>query len=75
MDEGILKNAIAYTVVSIHLLEDQLHLIPARIEGVKTQTTKYEINIQFLEPSGIQSIAADANAWKKFTNEQVGPSQ
>ena len=60
--------------MSIHLLEDQLHLIPARIEGVKTQAAKYEINIRFLEPSRFESIAADANAWKKFTNEQAGPS-
>ena len=51
-----------------------MRLIPTRIEGVKTQASKYEINIQFLEPSGFESIAADANAWKKFTNEQVGPS-
>ena len=72
MDEWILKNAVAHAAVSIHLLEDQLHLIPARIEGVKTQAAKYEINIRFLEPSGFESIAADANAWKKFTNEQAG---
>ena len=49
-------------------------LIPARIEGVKTQAAKYEINIRFLEPSRFESIAVDPNAWKKFTNEQAGPS-
>ena len=48
-----------------------MHLIPARIEGVKTQATKYEINIRFLDTSRFESIAADANAWKKFTNEQA----
>ena len=74
MDEWILKNAVTHAAVSIHLLEDQMRLIPARIEGLKTQAAKYEINIQFLEPSGFESIAADANAWKKFTNEQAGPS-
>ena len=74
MDEWILKNAVAHVAVSIHRLEDQLRLIPARIEGVKTQAAKYEINIRFLEPSGFESIATDANAWKKFMNEQVGPS-
>ena len=74
LDEWILKNAVAHAAVSIHLLEDQLHLIFARVEGVKTQAAKYAINIRFLEPSGFESIAADANAWKKFTNEQVGPS-
>ena len=74
LDEWILKNAVAHVAVSIHLLEDQLHLIPTRIEGVKTQASKYEINILFLEPSGFESIAADATAWKKFTNEQAEPS-
>ena len=44
LDEWILKNAVAHATVSIHLLEDQLHLIPARIEGVNTQASKYEIN-------------------------------
>ena len=56
------------------LIRDQLRLIPARIEGVKIQATKYEINIRFLETFGFESIAADANSWKRFTNEQVGPS-
>ena len=36
LDEKILKNEVAHTIVSIHLLEDQLCLIPARIAGVKT---------------------------------------
>ena len=36
LDEWILKNEVEHEAVSIHLLKDQLHLIPARIEGVKT---------------------------------------
>ena len=67
-----MKNVVAHAVVSIHLLEDQLCLIPTRIEEVKTQAAKYEINIRFLEPSRFESIVAYANAWKKFTNEQAG---
>ena len=51
-----------------------MRLIPARIEGMKNQAAKYEINIWFLEPFGFESIVADTNAWKKFTNEQAGPS-
>ena len=35
LDEQILKNAVAHAAISIHLLEDQLRLSPARIEGVK----------------------------------------
>ena len=45
LDEWILKNAVAHAAVSIHLLEDQLRLSPTRIEGVKNQAAKYEINI------------------------------
>ena len=51
LDEQILKDAVAHAVVSIHLLEDHLRLSPARIEVVKNQAAKYEINIRFLEPS------------------------
>ena len=74
LDEQILKNAVAHLAVSIHLLEDQLRLSPARIEVVRNQATKYEINIRFLEPSDFESIAAEAQAWKKFINDQAGPS-
>ena len=74
LDEQILKNAVTHSVVSIHLLEDQLRLSPTRIEVVKSQATKYEINICFLEPSDFESIAAEAQAWKKFINDQAGPS-
>ena len=52
----------------------QLRLSPTKIEGVKNQATKYEINIRFLEPSGFEGIVAEAHAWKKFINDQVGPS-
>ena len=45
LDEWILKNVVAHAAVSIHLLEDELCLSPARIEGVKTEAAKYEINI------------------------------
>ena len=60
--------------MSVHLLEDQLRLIPARIAGVKAQAAQHEITIRFLEPSGFENIAEEANAWRKFINEQVEPS-
>ena len=65
---------MAHAAVSIHLLEDQLHLSPSRIEGVKNQAAKHEINIRFLEPSRFEDIAAKAHPWKKFINDQAGPS-
>ena len=60
LDEQIMKNIVAHSAVSIHLLEDQLRLSLARIEVVRNQATKYEINIRFLEPSDFESIAAEA---------------
>ena len=75
LDEKILKTEVAHAAVSIHLLEYQLCLIPARIAGIKTQAAQHEITIRFLEPSGFENIAAEENAWRKFMNEQVGPSQ
>ena len=74
LDEKVLKTAIAQAVVSSHLLEYQLHPIPARVVNIKSQVAKHEITIIFLEPSGFKTIATDANVWKKFMNDQVGPS-
>ena len=74
LDEEVLKNEIAHAAVSCHLLEDQIHLILARVVGIKAQAAKNVITIRFLEPSSFENIAADANAWRKFMNEQVEPS-
>ena len=60
--------------MSIHLLEDQLYLIPAKIAGIKSQVAQHEITIRFLEPSGFENIVAEENVWRKFMNEQDGPS-
>ena len=74
LDEQILKDVVAHVAVIIHLLEDELCLSLARIKVVKNQASKYEININFLEPSEFESIAVEAQAWKKFLNDQAGPS-
>ena len=66
-----LKTEIAHAAMSSHLLEDQLRLIPARVAGIKAQAAKHEITIRFLEPSGFENIVVDANAWRKFMNEQA----
>ena len=44
------------------------------MEAIKNQAAKFEINIRFLEPSEFESIASEAQAWKKFLNNQDGPS-
>ena len=74
LDEQILKDVVAHATVNIHLLEDQQRLSPAIIEVFKNQVAKYEINIRFLEPLEFESIAAGGQAWKKFLNDQAGPS-
>ena len=74
LDENILKTEVAHAVVSINLLEDQLHLIPTRIASIKTQAAQHKITIKFLEPSGFENIATEGNIWIKFMNEQDGPS-
>ena len=74
LDEKVLKIAIAQATVSNHLLEDQLHLIPAKVANIKSQATKYEITIRFLEPSRFETIAKNENVWKKFMTDQARPS-
>ena len=73
LDENILNTKVAHAAMSIHLLQDQLCLIPARIVGIKTPAAQHEITIRFLEPSGFENIAAEGNIWRNFINEQVGP--
>ena len=74
VDEEVLKTEIAHATVSSHLLEDQLSLIAARVVGVKSQAAKHKITIRYLEPYSFENIAANANAWRKFMNEQAEPS-
>ena len=74
LDEKTLKNEVDHSMVSVQLLEDQLCLSAARIEVIRNQAAKFEINIRFLEPSEFESIAFEASAWNKFLNSQAGPS-
>ena len=74
LDEQTLRNEVAHSVVSVQLLEDQLRLSSARIEVIRNQAAKFEINIRFLEPSEFKNIASEASSWKKFLNSQAGPS-
>ena len=74
LDEEVLQTEIAHAVVSNHVLEYQLRLILARVVGIKAQDARHEITFRFLKPFGFENIAADANAWKKFMNEQAEPS-
>ena len=74
LDDQILRNEVDHSAVSVQLLEDQLRLSAARIEAIKNQVAKFEINIHFLEPSEFEGIASKASARKKFLNNQAGPS-
>ena len=69
-----MKDEVGHATVSVQLLKDQLRLSAARIEVIRNQDAKFEINICFLEPYKFESIASEASAWKKFLNSQAGPS-
>ena len=74
LDERVLKNVISQVAVSSHLLEYQLRLLPIRMPTIKSQVAKHEVTVRFLEPSEFETIVADANMWKQFINEVVGPT-
>ena len=73
LDEQTLRDEVDHSAVSVQLLEDQFHLSATKIEAIKNQAAKFEINIHFLEPSKFEGIASEASAWKKFLNNQEGP--
>ena len=74
IDEQILRNEIVHAAISVQLLEEQVRLNKARIEAIQKQADKFELNIQFLEPHSFESLAAEATAWRKFLENQAGPS-
>ena len=63
-----MRNEVAHSAVSVQFLEDQLCLSAARIEVIRNQVAKFEINIHFLEPSEFESIGLEASAWNNFLN-------
>ena len=74
IDAMVLKNEVGHAAISIQILEYQLRLSPARIEAIRNQVDKFEINIQFLEPCAFEGLAGEAAAWKKFFENQAGSS-
>ena len=74
IDDQILRSEVGHSTISVQFLEDQLRLSPTRIEAIRNQAAKFEINIQFLEPCTFEGIAAKSLVWKKFLDTQVGPS-
>ena len=74
VDDLVLMNEVGHAAVSLQFLEDQLRLSPARVEAIKNQAEKFEINIQFLEPNTFEGLTGEAAAWRKFLESQAGPS-
>ena len=74
IDDQILRSEVGHSVVSVQLLEYQLRLSATRVEAIKNQDEKFEINIHFLEPYAFEGIASEASKWKKFLDAPVGPS-
>ena len=75
IDEQILREEIGHTAISVQLLEEQVRLNAARVEAIRNQAEKFELNIQFLEPHSFEGLAAEAVAWRKLLEDQVGPSK
>ena len=74
LDERVLKNVISHEAVRNHLLEDQLRFHPSRMANIKSQASKHEVVVRFLEPSEFTTIVADANTWEWFINEVAKPT-
>ena len=74
IDDQVLKNEISHAAISLQFLEDQLRPSPARIEAIRNQVEKFDINVQFLEPCAFEGLATEAAAWKKFLESQAGSS-
>ena len=74
LDHQVLRSEVDHSAIDVQLLEDQLRLSAARIEAIKNKATKFDINIQFLEPCAFEGIASEALAWKKFLSAKAGPS-
>ena len=72
MNEKVIKGLVAQAAVSNCLLEDQLQVTPPRVDDIKTQMSKHEVMVRFLEPIGFETIASDVVAWKQFINEFTG---
>ena len=68
----MLKSVIAQAAVSNCLLEDQIRMLPARMENIKAQAAKHEVTVIFLEPSDFEKIVTDDMAWKQFIDELAG---
>ena len=66
---------IAQAAVSNCLLEDQLRILPTRMEDIRSQASKHEVTVRFLEPTDFEFIVSDAMAWKLFIIELTGPTQ
>ena len=65
----MIKSVISQTAVSNCLLEDHLRVIPARMADIRTQASKHEATVRFLEIAEFEIIVSDAVAWKQFITE------
>ena len=74
LNEKVIKSMVAQAAVSNFLLEDQLRVTPPRVADIKTQLSKHEVMVRFLEPTNFGIIPSDAKAWKQFINELTGPT-
>ena len=65
----MIKSVIAQAAINNCLLEDQVRVIPARMADIKTQASKHEVTVRFLEATEFEIIVSDVVAWKQFITE------
>ena len=68
------KSLVEHVVVSNFLLEDHLRVIPPRVAKIKLQLAIHEVTVRLLEPMDFKTITTEADAWKDFIGESIGPS-
>ena len=74
LNEKVVKGLVAQAAVSNFLLDDQLRVTPQRVADIKSQLSKHEVIVRFLEPTDFETIAADVVLWKQFINGTTGPT-
>ena len=73
IDDQMLRSEVGHSAVSVQLLEDQLRLSAARVEAIKNQAEKFEINIQFLDPVHLRAFPLKPRNGRNSLTPKWGP--
>ena len=74
LDAKVIKSLLAQAPVSNFLIEYLMRVTPPRVADIKSQLSKLEVTVKFLELTEFETIASNASAWKQFINSLTGPT-